>query len=609
MGGLGLGLGRAAAADRTLAGAHALAPLPQEVQGAGVGYLIIDEFQVFRILGLLELCIDTFEYPGHVDREGGGGGGSGGRESEPSVLVFGVESVDTKLSPEERARASKWVSHQAQSIVRKATLTLMDECATEVLAREEIRPAPKQLVRRVLSSLLHALSVRQSDVCLVRLLEGAIDFLRRYGARVFVSSVGDRMQDWLRSTLVHCNAQRYRLRTAGRNFLTYLLRSAFHYYGSIGVVRKPLMAVFQGMISCMSGELDKTERHRCPAQPCAGGKGRRAVISTVEEAVQALAPLDTTLEEMRDRLPSSDPSFRHRMKTFMDELLLVKRAYLIKLRYLRKVASSDGTTHMGLDGYASKYWLGLGVTDLDTESVQEIFMQAASVFNSTELPKERADWLFTLAEYHKMLNNDAEQGRCLVEIYQGFKRCLPIWDQLWKMTPLSNSTNKSFTSRRLPTTGYLRAQIEEEAHPVRLRPWNSERELKRDIIGHANQAGARLGEAALPLLANEAYRETLAVARFERDYKTMAQAHNEIHQFMKKAMQQETVGLSGIGAFFRVGFWGALPAELKGLEFVYRVPLMTQFSDFQNRVLKLIQPLVSDAAKVRRDWLGDCLLL
>lgn len=41
------------------------------------------------------------------------------------MLVFGVESVDTKLPPEERARASKWVSHQAQSIVRKATLTLM----------------------------------------------------------------------------------------------------------------------------------------------------------------------------------------------------------------------------------------------------------------------------------------------------------------------------------------------------------------------------------------------------------------------------------------------------------------------------------------------------
>lgn len=57
-------------------------------------------------------------------------------------------------------------------------------------------------------------------------------------------------------------------------------------------------------------------------------------------------------------------------------------------------------------------------------------------------------------------------------------------------------------------------------------------------------------------------------------------------------------GLGGIGAFFRVGFWGALPAELKGLEFVYRVPLMTQFSDFQNRVLQLIYPLVPDPTKV-----------
>lgn len=63
-------------------------------------------------------------------------------------------------------------------------------------------------------------------------------------------------------------------------------------------------------------------------------------------------------------------------------------------------------------------------------------------------------------------------------------RCLPIWDQLWKMTPFSNAINKS---SRLPSTGYLRAQIGEEAHPVVLRPWNSEKELKRDIIGHANQ--------------------------------------------------------------------------------------------------------------------------
>ena len=42
-----------------------------------------------------------------------------------SVLVPGPELADAKLSAEERAKASKWVSHQAQSIVRKATLVLM----------------------------------------------------------------------------------------------------------------------------------------------------------------------------------------------------------------------------------------------------------------------------------------------------------------------------------------------------------------------------------------------------------------------------------------------------------------------------------------------------
>lgn len=61
----------------------------------------------------------------------------------------------------------------------------------------------------------------------------------------------------------------------------------------------------------------------------------------------------------------------------------------------------------------------------------------------------------------------------------------------------------------------------------------------------------------MPLLANDAYRETLEVARFERDYKVMAQAHNEIHRFMKKAMQQENVVRKKLNPFWSaVRLWG-----------------------------------------------------
>lgn len=58
----------------------------------------------------------------------------------------------------------------------------------------------------------------------------------------------------------------------------------------------------------------------------------------------------------------------------------VKRAYLIKLQYLKKVPTTDASAGTSPNGYSSKYLHDLGVADLDTESVQEVFMQAASVF-------------------------------------------------------------------------------------------------------------------------------------------------------------------------------------------------------------------------------------
>ena len=38
--------------------------------------------------------------------------------------------------------------------------------------------------------------------------------------------------------------------------------------------------------------------------------------------------------------------------------------------------------------------------------------------------------------------------------------------------------------------------------------------------------------------AQQAYSESLEVARGDRDYKSMAQSHNEIMSFMKKAISQ-----------------------------------------------------------------------
>ena len=67
---------------------------------------------------------------------------AGLKEPADSVLMPGPELVDGKLGAEERAKASKWVSHQAQSIVRKATLILM--VSAERTLSDSCYPPPPQ---------------------------------------------------------------------------------------------------------------------------------------------------------------------------------------------------------------------------------------------------------------------------------------------------------------------------------------------------------------------------------------------------------------------------------------------------------------------------------
>jgi hypothetical protein len=230
-------------------------------------------------------------------------------------------------------------------------------------------------------------------------------------------ATGDSLQDWLRAALVHCNSQRPRVRRGARDFLALLLSSTYHSYGSISPVRTPLLAIFKDMISEQSGELDKKGKGSVPPRsPRSGASAADTAVKSVEDAVLSLAPLHLSLTEMQNDWPdeAADTAaaaaaaaaveggakgergvtrqtprgalvargFQQRMRAFMAELLLVKRAYLFKLRYLVKAASTDTTKGFGLDAYSAfseRFWSGVGATDADAESVQELFLQCAQV--------------------------------------------------------------------------------------------------------------------------------------------------------------------------------------------------------------------------------------
>lgn len=62
-------------------------------------------------------------------------------------------------------------------------------------------------------------------------------------------------------------------------------------------------------------------------------------------------------------------------------------------RYIVKAATGDNVRALGMDAYSGygsgvRQWSGVGATDLDAESVQELFLRCAHVFAATELPMQ-----------------------------------------------------------------------------------------------------------------------------------------------------------------------------------------------------------------------------
>ncbi|KAG5176546.1 hypothetical protein JKP88DRAFT_347132 [Tribonema minus] len=89
----------------------------------------------------------------------------------------------------------------------------------------------------------------------------------------------------------------------------------------------------------------------------------------------------------------------------MCTLLLAFFKDLIGELLLVKAASADTARALGFNSYGD-------AECVQWQSVQ--WLRCAHVFSATELPMQRAGWLFTLAEYHQMTNNHAEQGQCLI---------------------------------------------------------------------------------------------------------------------------------------------------------------------------------------------------
>jgi len=97
-------------------------------------------------------------------------------------------------------------------------------------------------VRAASSVYLNSLSLRMSDGVVVKTLTGAIELLKIFGVKLFLSAVGETLQHWMRVVLMCGGARRANVRVEALEFLAFFLRLTWDSYGSLFRIRVPILA-------------------------------------------------------------------------------------------------------------------------------------------------------------------------------------------------------------------------------------------------------------------------------------------------------------------------------------------------------------------------------
>ena len=98
-------------------------------------------------------------------------------------------------------------------------------------------------VRGVTSVYLQALALRESDITVAKALEFSAKVIEIFGIKIFIESVGETLQHWMRVISFHCGARRALVRIEATDLLELLLRSTWDCFGSFFRIRVPLLAV------------------------------------------------------------------------------------------------------------------------------------------------------------------------------------------------------------------------------------------------------------------------------------------------------------------------------------------------------------------------------
>lgn len=318
-------------------------------------------------------------------------------------------------------------------------------------------------VRAATSVYLHSLSLRQSDIAIVKTLDAAVEIVKIFGIKVFLRAVGETLQHWMRLVSFHCGARRAEVRVQSLEFLWLILRLTWDSYGSFFRVRVPLLSVqFEVMERIVATATARNYREQ-----------RRMGIpvqSLPNDCAEAsLSPLWRTLDRLHHQSASQNLAFRSALIRLAESMKKLYRAYIAAhaLAIVNRARSPLSPSNSAFNesdfqdesspylqsrriivhriinasaGY-SKQFLGLQrsssqqATVAHNEAVEDAFLDAAYVFSPTELPMNRVAWLQELAKFHASREKHAEEATCHFNIHLTLRQAARLHHSLWENIP------------------------------------------------------------------------------------------------------------------------------------------------------------------------------
>ena len=319
-------------------------------------------------------------------------------------------------------------------------------------------------VRAATSVYLHSLTLRQSDIALVKTLNASVEIVKIFGIKIFNEAVGETLQHWMRVVSFHCGSRRAEVRVPASDFLELILRSTWDSFGSFFRIRLPLLSVqtevMERIVATAAARHYRVQRKM--------GIGIDLFSNGSAEA--SLAPLWRTLDRLHHQSASQNVAFRSALIRLAEKLKKLFRAYIAAhaLSFLNRsrspgfpdeegevheeernleaetlIRASRISVHRVINASAgySKQFLGLYSTSLEQstvahhEAVEDAFLDAADVFSPTELPDHRVAWLRKLAEFHESRQRFAEEATCHYHIHATLGQASRLHGALWSSTP------------------------------------------------------------------------------------------------------------------------------------------------------------------------------